>query len=41
VAKVYRPSPLSDIARGVPGSVKLQMDYAGWLASHRSIGFRP
>jgi len=41
VAKVYRPSPLTDIDRGVPGSVKLQMDYAGWLASRRSLGFRP
>jgi hypothetical protein len=41
VAKVYRPSPLSDIDRGVPGSVKLQMDHAGWLASRRSLGFRP
>lgn len=41
VAKVYRPSPVSDIARGVPGSVALAMDYDGWLASRRSIGFRP
>jgi hypothetical protein len=41
IAKVYRPSPLSDIARGLPGIVKLKMDYPLWLASRRSLGFRP
>ena len=41
VAKVYRPSPLGGIDRGVPGTVKLQMDYAAWRASRRSLGFRP
>jgi hypothetical protein len=41
IAKIYRPSPLSDIERGVPGSVRLLMDYSGWLASRKSIGFRP
>jgi hypothetical protein len=41
VAKVYRPSPVSDVVRGVPGSLALAMDYACWLASRRSLGFRP
>jgi hypothetical protein len=41
VAKLYRPSPLEAIQRGVPGSVRVVMDHPGWLASHRSQGFRP
>lgn len=41
IAKVYRPSPVSAVARGMPGSVQLQMDYAGWLKSRKSIGYRP
>lgn len=41
IAKVYRPSPVSDIARGLPGSIKLAMDYPAWLVSRKSLGFRP
>jgi hypothetical protein len=41
IAKLYRPSPVSDIARGVAGSIKLAIDYETWLASRKSIGFRP
>lgn len=41
VAKVYRPSPLAAISRGVPGQVKRVMNYAEWLMSRRSEGFRP
>lgn len=41
IAMVYRPSPVTDIARGVPGSVVLKMDYQSWLQSPKSVGFRP
>ena len=41
IAKVYRPSPVSDIARGVPGSIKLAIDYPAWLTNRKSTGFRP
>jgi hypothetical protein len=41
VAKLYRPSPLEGIQRGVPGSVRVVMDYAAWVTSRRSAGFRP
>lgn len=41
VARLYRPSPVSGISRGVAGSIKLSIDYDAWLASRKSIGFRP
>jgi len=42
VAKIYRPSPVDEgLARGLPGSISLSMNYAQWLASRKSIGFRP
>jgi hypothetical protein len=42
VAKIYRPSPVEEgLARGVPGGISLAMNYTKWLASHKSIGFRP
>jgi PIN like domain len=36
VAKVYRPSPPSDIERGRPGSVKLAISRAEWERRRRS-----
>lgn len=41
VAKLYRPTPLEGVRQGIAGSVKIAMDYKGWLASGRSEGFRP
>lgn len=41
VAKVYRPTPLDKVERGIAGSIELKMDYARWLKSPRSTGFRP
>ncbi|HYR10832.1 MAG TPA: hypothetical protein VEQ60_23840 [Longimicrobium sp.] len=41
VAKVTRPSPVDKVQHGVPGTITLKMDYAGWLRSPRSERFRP
>jgi hypothetical protein len=42
VAKIYRPSPVEEgLARGTPGGIALAMDYAKWLSSRKSIGYRP
>lgn len=39
IAKVYRPTPVSGVLKGKPGSVALRMDYDGWVRSPRSAGF--
>lgn len=41
IASVNRPSPVDKIQHGVPGTIALKMDYAGWLKSPRSERFRP
>ena len=40
IAKVYRPSPLSSVLKGTPGSIVLKMDYDAWRRSPKSAGFR-
>lgn len=40
IVKVYRPNPVHLIRRGTPGSLTLTMDYASWLKSGKSSGFR-
>jgi len=34
IAKVYRPSPVSGVEQGVPGTVRLWLSYTDWFTPH-------